>query len=116
MRIIIAGTRWFNNYRLFVEKCDEILKQYENIEIISGGAQGVDTMAEKYAKAKHYKFTLYEAQWSTSGRSAGYIRNVRMAENADVLIAIWNGNSFGTKHMIDIASNKGLKVHKVIYD
>lgn len=52
---------------------------------------------------------LYPADWNGYGKSAGYRRNVQMAQVADALIAITNGSP-GTKHMIDIANEKGLKV------
>jgi len=50
-------------------------------------------------------------QWRENGRRAGYLRNVRMSECADALIALWDGWSPGTKHMIDIAVRKGLLTH-----
>ncbi len=54
---------------------------------------------------------MYPAAWDTYGLKAGYIRNEEMADNADALIAIWDGKSRGTKHMIDIATRKGLRVY-----
>ena len=53
----------------------------------------------------------YPADWDKYGKSAGYRRNEQMADNADSLIALWDGRSRGTKHMIDIAHRKGLKVY-----
>ncbi len=53
----------------------------------------------------------FPANWTAYGMSAGYKRNQQMAENADALIALWDGESKGTKHMIDIATQKGLWVH-----
>ena len=54
---------------------------------------------------------IMEADWETYGKSAGYRRNVDMAESADALVALWDGVSNGTKHMINIARQKGLRVH-----
>lgn len=76
-------------------------KEYMQPEIVSGGAQGVDFLAELYAKKHTLKFTEFKADWDTYGKSAGYRRNVEMAEYADALIAIWDGQSKGTLHMIN---------------
>ena len=56
---------------------------------------------------------MYAAEWNRFGKSAGYKRNVVMAENAEALLAIWDGTSKGTGHMINIAKERGLKV--VVY-
>jgi hypothetical protein len=53
----------------------------------------------------------FPADWDRYGKAAGYIRNETMAANAEALIALWDGRSPGTKHMIDIARKKGLKVY-----
>ncbi len=53
----------------------------------------------------------FPARWEEEGCRAGYLRNVRMAEYAEALIALWNGKSPGTRHMIQIAQEKGLKVY-----
>ena len=59
---------------------------------------------------------LFPADWKKYGKSAGYVRNSEMAEVAESLIAFWDGKSRGTKNMIDIAKNKGLKVRIVNYE
>ena len=79
--------------------------------IISGGAKGVDTIGEEYARANLIRVERFPAQWDTHGRKAGFIRNIQMAENAEALIAVWDGISSGTQHMIEYAKNKGLKVY-----
>ena len=50
------------------------------------------------------------AEWKKWGRRAGYRRNVQMAQHADALIAIWDGKSPGTRHMIETANAHGLAV------
>jgi hypothetical protein len=69
-------------------------------EIISGGAYGVDFCAEVFATRRNLPFTIFKAEWDTYGKRAGFIRNAQMAEYADALIAVWDGSSRGTAHMI----------------
>ena len=79
--------------------------------VVSGGARGVDRMGELYAQIHRLPCDVCAANWNLYGKSAGYKRNVEMANNAEALIALWDGVSRGTGHMINIARAKGLKVH-----
>ena len=140
MRVIIAGGRDFANhepknttpealdevrklnirdYRFAETKIHEALAGYDyfTIEIISGQAKGADYVGEVFAGQHDITLKKFPADWSLYGRSAGVIRNERMAEHAapgGMLIAFWDGKSKGTKNMIDNAERYGLKV-KVIY-
>lgn len=113
-RVIIAGTRDFKDYELLKSYCDYMLSKKaqsgEEIVIISGGATGADTLGEQYAKERGYSLRQFPAQWDKYGRQAGPMRNRQMAENADALIAYWDGESRGTKNMIEEAKKRGLKV------
>ena len=79
--------------------------------VVSGGAPGVDTLGEQYADEMNIPVHVYEADWDKHGRAAGPIRNRKMAENAEALIALWDGKSKGTKNMIETATKKGLMVY-----
>jgi len=114
MKIIIAGSRNFNDYNLLKSSCDNLLTQFTNIEIVSGTARGADKLGERYAREKGYSIKQFPANWNL-GKSAGYIRNDEMAQYADMLIAFWDGTSKGTKHMIDLANKRGIKVEIVNY-
>jgi len=115
MKIIIAGSRNFNDYNLLKSSCDNLLTQFTNIEIVSGTARGADKLGEKYARERGYDIKEFPANWDKHGKSAGYIRNDEMAQYADMLIAFWDGTSKGTKHMIDLANKRGIKVEIVRY-
>jgi hypothetical protein len=109
MRCIIAGSRTITEYA-------EVERAVENSGfvisgVVSGGASGVDSLGERWAEEHMVPFEVYPAEWGLYGRSAGYRRNVQMADAADALIAVWNGGSRGTQHMIAIARGKGLKVY-----
>jgi YspA, cpYpsA-related SLOG family len=78
--------------------------------VIWGGAPGVDMLGYRWAKEHNVPATLFSADW-TLGRSGGVRRNVEMAKHAEGLIAIWNGRSPGTRHMIEEARRRGLKIY-----
>lgn len=116
-KVIIAGSRGFSNYDLLKSKMDYFLSNMtDKIQIVSGTARGADQLGERYANEKGYSIQRFPADWEHEGKSAGYKRNVKMAEYADALVAFWNGSSRGTKHMIDIAQSHKLRIRVVYYD
>lgn len=108
MRVIIAGSREIDNYTLLEEAIQAA--SYNITLIVSGGARGVDQLGELWAKQNGVPIKRYPAEWNLYGKSAGPRRNTLMAQNADALIALWNGKSRGTAHMIQEAQRRGLKV------
>lgn len=115
MKVIIAGGRNFENYLLLKLKCDKILKNTTDIQIVSGGSKGADLLGERYARERHYLVKRFEADWDKEGKAAGPIRNTKMAEYADYLIAFWDGKSTGTKDMIYKATANNLIVRIIKY-
>ena len=118
MKIIIAGSRDFSNYELLRDRLDYLLKNAsdeDEITIISGGARGADQLGERYAKEKGYKIIRKLANWNKYGKSAGYKRNEEMAKIADVCVCFWDGESRGTKHMIDLSKKYKLKLNVIFY-
>lgn len=109
-RVIIAGGRDFDDFRTLSEVCMRILQNKENVEVVSGMANGADKLGEQFARFMGYPIKQFPANWDEIGKSAGYKRNKEMTEYADALIAFWDGNSKGTKHMIDLAKKMNLKV------
>lgn len=110
-RVIIAGGRDFNDYLLLRETMDNLLQNItEEIVVVCGQARGADTLGEQYAKERGYRVDYYPANWKRYGKRAGYLRNEQMAQNADALVAFWDGKSRGTKLMIGLAKQYGLKV------
>jgi hypothetical protein len=124
LRIIIAGGRDFNNYEYLVDMVSnfilmELPIEYwnvENLEIVSGCANGADSLGEKYAKERGIKIRKFPADWKGLGKKAGIIRNHEMGDYADALLAFWDGKSNGTKDMIDYATKKGLLVEVFMYE
>lgn len=98
MKVVIAGSRSIQKQ----EDVDYAMSfcPFEITEVVSGGATGVDTLGENWAKANNIPVKVFPAQWDLHGKAAGFIRNEQMAKYADALIAIWDGKSRGTEHMI----------------
>lgn len=120
LRIIVAGSRTFNDYDLLESTLSDYLKENnDNATIISGAARGADQIGERFARHHGYNLKCFPAQWDAYGRSAGPIRNREMAkyaaEGRGVLFAFWDGKSRGTKSMIDLAKQYGLEVHVIAY-
>lgn len=108
MRTIIAGGRDLHDYALLqkaIAACPWLITF-----VVAGGATGVDTMAVRWAKEHSVMCLEYNADWRTHGKAAGPMRNRAMADDAQALLAIWDGQSRGTGNMIETAKAKGLKV------
>ncbi len=82
----------------------------ETTEIISGGARGVDSLAEQYAKAHGIPFTLVKPEYKLLGKHAPLARNVEIVRRAELVVAIWNGKSKGTRNTIQTAKELGRQV------
>ena len=118
LRVIIAGGRDFvdTENQIEIEMTQLCMEhELEDIQIVVGGALGADALGEAFARKHNTNLAIFPAQWEVYGKSAGYRRNKMMADNADVLLAFWDGKSKGTKHMIDLAKTKQLKVIVVNY-
>ena len=115
LNLIIAGSRDITNTDYILDKIKHYLQNYteDNITILSGNARGVDKIGETYANNNKIQCNIYPADWKSHGKSAGYKRNITIANNANALLAFWNGQSKGTKHMIDISKECNLKVRIV---
>lgn len=116
MRIIIAGGRDLNDYRLVRQKCDILTQNIKDIEVVSGCARGADKLGEVWAENRGIPIKKFPADWEKYGKKAGIFRNHQMADYADALIAFWDGKSRGTKHMIETARSLNLNVRIVRYE
>jgi len=108
MKVIVAGSRTCTMLNIVRDAMDKA--PFHIDEVVSGGARGVDTFGEMIANARNIPVKRFPADWDKYGKSAGYKRNVQMSEYGQALIAIWDGKSVGTKHMIEIARQKHLPV------
>ncbi len=115
VRIIVAGSRDFNDYDLLKEKLDKLNEHFNGFEVVSGAARGADSLGEKYADENGLQVRLFPADWENHGKKAGYWRNSQMADYADGCVVFWDGVSKGTQHMINLAKQKGIQVAVVNY-
>lgn len=119
--LIVAGTRTVNITpgqlgELIADKMEAGLIPETVEAIVSGGAKGVDTTAEKFAKSRNIPFFKFLPDWEKSGRAAGPARNRKMAQNADFLLLIWDGKSKGSLSMKTEMQKLGKPVVEVLVD
>ena len=105
-KVVIGGCRDYNDYVFFKSHLDAILKnEKDEITIISGHCSGVDLMGERYGAENGFSVEIFLPEWEKYGRAAGPIRNRKMVERADLVIAFWDGKSKGTSSLIKCAQN-----------
>jgi hypothetical protein len=111
MKTIIAGSRTEKRFGQVVLAFKATNLPIDAItEVVSGCADGIDQVGEEWARMAGLPVRQFPADWKRYGRAAGRQRNLQMAVYADALIAIWDGKSPGTRHMIATAERMGLKV------
>lgn len=108
-KLIIAGSRDFNDYPLLAATMDRLYPVSPDA-IISGTARGADKLGERYAKEHDIYLIQVPADWDRYGKRAGYLRNEEMADMATHVLLFWDGESKGTKHMRDISKKHNLVV------
>lgn len=111
-KVIVAGSRNFENYALLKNTMDALLKirmeQGEEIAIVCGEARGADALGKRYASERGLAVLSFPADWRRFGKKAGVIRNRQMAEAANACVCFWDGESRGTANMIEEARRRGL--------
>jgi hypothetical protein len=108
MKVIVAGSRTICDYHIVNTAI--WASGFKITEVVSGGARGVDTLGERWAKLNRIPVRRFLAEWEKFGRSAGPRRNEQMAYYGDALILIWDGKSAGSRNMLNIARARRLKI------
>lgn len=105
-RLVVAGSRTIHSYDVV---CLAIMEAGRGLgfkvddvgAVVSGGAPGVDRLGERWAKEHGVPVLVFPPDWDDiSAPNAVIKRNVRMAEKGDALVAVWDGRSTGTEHMV----------------
>ncbi|MFS6554582.1 SLOG family protein [Parabacteroides distasonis] len=107
MKIAIVGSREPGNIN-FAKELEKRINIQSGDTIISGGAKGIDSLAAEYATAHGLALVEIRPDYAKNGRGATFIRNREIVDNADMVVAFWNGTSKGTKYTIDYANKKGV--------
>ena len=122
MRLIIAGSRKLTDAKVVIPAISEAVDNIETMieqsitEVVSGCANGIDSLGEEWARQAGIPVKQFPANWDQHGKAAGPIRNRQMAANADALLAIWDGKSRGTANMIREAEARGLPVMQIVIE
>ncbi len=107
MKVIIAGSRDITDKKLVADAVRSFQRIGMITEIVCGEARGVDAIGKQIAEAMKVPVKSFPADWDHYGKRAGYIRNKEMAMYGDVLVAVWDGQSRGTRMMIEIMNEVG---------
>lgn len=131
MNIAIVGSREFANIEYYQQTFsyhDSLMKYEEDYNkvldyltsleefnndttIVSGGAKGADSLAEEIADKFELKKIIIKPQWNVFGKKAGMVRNEEIVDTSDIIVALWNGKSRGTKNTISLARRKNKQVY-----
>lgn len=107
-RVAVVGSRAFPRLmevKAFVHELAERMRANgEAIEVVSGGAPGVDIVAQTAAQDEGLGVKVFAADWNRLGKAAGMIRNQEIVDYADEVVAFWDGSSPGTKDTINRAN------------
>jgi predicted Rossmann fold nucleotide-binding protein DprA/Smf involved in DNA uptake len=110
MKLAIVGSRNFSDYKVL---SDFILSKFNLSEvdaIVSGGAKGADSLAEKFAHEHNLLLIVKEADWAKYGRAAGPIRNQLIVDEAAAVVAFPTPSSKGTLSTMNLATKKGKRL------
>lgn len=112
MKLIVAGSRYVEDSSVIAYSMLQwwLAHDRPDIEVVSGGARGVDLIGERVAEVQGFPVRRFPADWDRWGKAAGPKRNLEMAKYADALLAFPVGASRGTRHMISAAEGEGLDV------
>jgi hypothetical protein len=113
-RVIIAGSRTAESMTILRKALREC--GWKPKVILSGRAPGADRLGERYANAEGLELEEYPADWNRLKKRAGMVRNAEMVKHADGLIALWDGKSPGTRHVIACAHARGIPTYVYVFD
>ncbi len=114
MNVGVVGGRTFNDYGKLKTMLDVLLDGFGVTTIVSGGAEGTDSLGEKYADERELKKIIHIPDWKEHGRAAGMIRNKDIINDSDIVVACWDKESRGTKNSINLAKVQN-KITILIY-
>lgn len=115
VNIAVIGSRNFNDYEFVENIVSEVIADMKNqtisdtITIVSGGAKGTDLLAERFANQHSFPLLIFRPDYKSFGKAAPIRRNREILEHSDMVIAFWDGESKGTRYMIENAEKLQIK-------
>ena len=98
MKLLIVGSRSITDFDL----SPYVRRDVDTI--ISGGACGIDSVAERYADLRHLSKYIIRPRYDLYGRAAPLKRNEQMVDMADAVLIVWDGRSKGTQYTLRYAN------------
>ena len=104
MKLLIVGSRSIENFDLSPYVSDEV------DTIISGGAVGIDSLAERYADEHRLSKYIIRPRYDLFGRAAPLRRNEQMVDMADVVLVVWDGKSKGAQYTVEYSRKRNKSI------
>ena len=114
MYIAVVGGRTFNDYTKLKSVLNILVNGLTSMTIVSGGANGADSLGERFANERGLQTIIHLPDWKKYGKRAGFVRNQLIIDDADIVVACWDKSSRGTENSIDLAK-KANKTTILIY-
>lgn len=116
MKVGVVGSRGITLYEALETTLNGAPAHWmDDPHLVSGGADGVDTLAERYAEENGLPMTVIEPDYSDWSRGhPAKVRNTRIVEESDVVVALWDGQSNGTRDTMDKALDRGVPLYMEI--
>lgn len=115
-QVMISGSRSITNKKLVYGYLGVLFGLFTDFEVLVGDAKGVDALVLEYCREHSIPCRIYKARWNFYGRRAGLIRNDQMLNECDYVICIWDGQSTGTKYVMDRAEKLGKPFTFILVD
>lgn len=112
-RIAVVGSRVFNDWVLLNQVLEKFIEP-EDV-IISGGAVGADSMAQRWAKQNGRTIVIHYPNYMLHGKGAAFVRNRKIAEDAEIVLAFYAKGRFrlgGTFNTVRFAEELGKELHE----
>lgn len=109
MRVLVSGSRSISDPALVEQAITE--SGFPITTLLSGGARGVDRMAEAWAERHGIPIERIKPDWKRHGRGAGFKANEALISRAEAVVAIWDGVSKGTKSVLELAKSSKLYLY-----
>lgn len=106
-KLMVCGSRTIVDEQWIFSKLDELFALHKDVVVLSGSAVGVDSIGEKWTGIHNVPIEHFLPDWKKYGRGAGIVRNKQMVETADFVMIFWDGESKGTKFVIEYCQKLG---------